>query len=345
MLCGMTAPEQSYLHGLAFADQPNASGAATLPLKKIFAGRLAAASACSLIALSSSEFKLSTMRRSGRWFMIPFWVRGKLPLPLPREILLRNSVKDDLRRVRRHEFEYEVTRDPARFDNFYHQMYVPLARKAHGKAAHIQSHDEARQHQFEFDLLLIRQKNSERDIAGVTILYEPDRPRLLSLGICDDEVDYAQQGVSGALYHFAFQYLQTKGFSEVGTGGSRAFLRDGVLSYKKKMGQSLIGGSWNSIALKITALTPATQSFLKRNPFIHQSGGKLHAAIFTDEPLSLDRLRDYDKEFFQPGLEKLVVYSFRPDETLRPDVLPPDLALRWEIRPAHELLDTGPARA
>ena len=111
------------------------------------------------------------------------------------------------------------------------------------------------------------------------------------------------------------------------------------------MGQSLTVPSWNSIALKILAFTPATKAFLEHNPFIHESGGKLRAAIFTDTSLSPEGIQKFAKEFYHPGLEKLVVYSFRPDETLRAEALPPDLAQRCEIRSAHELLDPALRRA
>jgi hypothetical protein len=346
MLCGMKGPEQSYLHDLAFRDEPQAEGVAILPLKTILGEPpVATMHGCSLIVLSSAEFKLSSVRRSGTWFMIPVWVRGTIALPLAPQILRGNSLTDDLRRLKKNQFEYEVTRDPARLDDFYHQLYVPYIRKAHGNAAHIQSYDEACRHSFDWELLLVRKKNGGQDLAGITILYEPARPRLVTIGIRSDGEDYVQQGVAGALYHFSFRHLAARGFAEVSTGGSRAFLRDGVLNYKKKMGQALTSTSWNSIALKVTALTPATKSFLQSNPFIHEAGGKLFAAFFTDSPLTPESLRKFDKEFYHPGLERLVVYSFRPDETLHADALPPDLAQRWEIRSAHELLESGFAHA
>lgn len=346
ILCGMTAQEKSYLLGLAFAEQPGERDAGRVRLKQIFEDRVDQAEGCSMIAIRSAEYKLTSVRRTGNWFIIPVWVRGEVKIPLPTNVLAHESVRADLRKIRQHEFEYEITRDPGRFDDFYYNMHAPLIRKAHGDAAHLQPYAEAWQQPGTYDLLMVRKKSRpDRDIAGVVIIYEKTGPRLLILGVRDDGADYVREGVTSALYHFSFEHLTAKGFSCVRTGGAHAFLRDGLLRYKRKLSQALIEPSWESIALKILSFTPATKAFLQNNPFIHESGGALHAAIFTDSPLSPEAIRKYNKDFFHPGLAKLVIHTFRPDESFRLDGLAPELVERFEIRPAHELLENEPPGA
>ena len=83
-------------------------------------------------------------------------------------------------------------------------------------------------------MILIKFKDQE--IAGSLIAYKGHNARLWCFGIKDANPDYVKMGAFGALYYFSFQYLKNKGFKQVGVGGSRPFLNDGVLNYKKKWG-------------------------------------------------------------------------------------------------------------
>jgi len=114
------------------------------------------------------------------------------------------------------------------------------------------------------DLVMIH--DGERDIAGMMIVYDEDRPRLRSIGVRDGDRRYLKLGALTALYHFSCQYLAEKGFESVSLGLSLAFLRDGVLRYKRKRDHTTIGTAADRIALKVVAETAAGKSFLQNNP-------------------------------------------------------------------------------
>jgi hypothetical protein len=147
-----------------------------------------------------------------------------------------------------------------------------------------------------------------------------------------------QQGMLAALYIFCFEYLHEKGFKHVNMGGSRPFLRDGVLKFKRKFSQTVTNGRWEGFSLKILSLTPVVRTFLMNNPFIFFTRGLLHGAVFTDTPLTVKTVQQFDHDYYHPGLAKLVIYTLHEPETFTTAGLPPELAARIEIRPAGKLL-------
>lgn len=332
VVCGVTGQGKHYLLDAIFNGSPGGTGLGKMPLRDVIQPQPAVGQAGELLIVDAK--KHHALPNTGGWFFIPIWVTGRINLPIPAEFLKRDTVKSDLRKIRRHGFEYEITHAGEQFDDFFHNMHVPFITKTYGDEACFDSYAEKRRQCENFDLLLVRKKSqSGQFIAGILIIYDPAGPRMWSLGVRDDGEDYVGQGVMPALYHFTFEHLLAKGFTRINTGSSRAFLNDGVLKFKKKMAQSLTGGSWQGFALKIGSLTPAVKSFLLQHPFIFEVEDRLHGAVFSDEPLVPETIQRLEKEYFHPGLAKLVIYSFRP-ETL---VLPVS-AERIEVRSVNDLL-------
>jgi hypothetical protein len=288
---------------------------------------------CSLIVVETSQTHFRRLKQDG-WFFIPIWISGTVHLPIPEEFLKRETVRSDLRKIRREQFEYEITHDEARFNDFYHHMHLPYIRKTHGGAACLDSYAEKRRLSADYDLLLVRQRG--QDIAGMLIIHEPAGPRLWSLGVREDGVDHVKDGVLAALYHFSFEHLAARGFKCVNLGSSRAFLHDGVLNFKRKLSQTIAHGSWWGMAFKVSSLTPGTKDFLQKTPFVFLADEQLQGAVFTEDELSLEKIQKLEKDYLHPGLARLIIYSFRPVENMNP--LSPSLAERIEIRPATDLV-------
>jgi hypothetical protein len=342
ILCSATGQNKNFLLGLAFDGPAREQELGRFRLRDVFRANCDAKKNCSLAVVETNPSHHAWLN-NGSWFFIPVWVRGEISLPVAEIFLSRDTVKSDLRKIQRHGFEYEITHDERRFDDFYHNMHLPYITKVHGDAAVFDSYAKERRLCENYDLLMVGKKSRrDHDIAGMLIIYEPSGPRLWSLGVRQDGPDYVHEGVIAALYHFSFAHLFAKGFSRVNMGSSRAFLNDGVLKFKRKLSQSITDCSWPGFALEILSDAPAAKSFLLNNPFIFQSDGVWRGAVFMDSALSAETIRQIDRDYFHPGLSKLVIYSFRPDEMTGADDLPLELAARVEIRSANELFSGQP---
>ncbi len=338
ILCSAASQSKNYFFRLAFGGAPRATALGQVKLRDLFRPNLAAEKNCSLVVVETTQSLFAWLKQDG-WFFIPTWVNGAVNLPIPEEFLKRDTVKSDFRKIRRSGFEYRVTRDESQFRDYHQQMHLPFIRKTHGEESLLLTYEESRKKFQAFDLLLIhKQSQPGRVLAGILIVYDYAQPRLWSLGIREDGTDYVHEGIIAALYHCSFKHLLSLGITQLNLGSSRALLRDGVLNFKKKMSQTIAGSSWEGFALKIAALTPATKKFLLSNPFIFSEGGQFHGAVFVADALSVERLQQMDKDFFHPGLTQLVIYTFRDEETFSTAALPPPLAGRMVIRRGSELV-------
>jgi hypothetical protein len=295
----------------------------------------AAASPCSMILAQMFESKIK-FARPGDCLFVPMWLFGEVDLPRDEQATRR--VKRDLRTIRQHALQCEVTRDPARLDDFYHNMLVPYDTNTFGVCADIVSYHRVKEAFPSCDLLLV--KHEEKAVAGVLLSYFGKHPHLWEMGIRDGNREYLKIGAGFAWYHFALQYLQDQGHKKAGLGWSRPFLRDGVLQLKRKWSQKLTVSANYGFAFRVLSHTPAAKAFLCNNPFVFRRDGRFFGAVFVDgdTQLSAEDIQQIDKDYFHPGMAKLAVYFLDREHPPATNLVPPELAERIEIRCADDLL-------
>lgn len=338
VLCAASNQSKAYLRKLIFKPPFHEQNLGRTWVWNILKRLQKAAPGCSVILTEVEKSHCRLLGRKG-WFFIPSWVRGEAPLPRDPSVMKSRSVQSDLRRIRKCALDFEVTRDRRRFDDFYHTMYLPYATRAHGDMALTLSYKDMRAKSPNFELLLVR--TPERDIAGILIVYDGTCARLGSLGARDGLPDDLLGSAVGALFHFSLQYLEGRHYAKATLGYSRAFLRDGVLRYKKKWSQRIISTFHGGFALKLLSDKPAIRAFLQNNPFIIESGKSLYAAVFvdTEQPLTWKELTQIDKDYYYAGLSGVFVYPLPGRGTPVHNGVPPELSGRVALRSWGEIVD------
>jgi hypothetical protein len=289
---------------------------------------------CSLMLIKVIK-PLRKLLRTKNCHYIPAWVYGEIDIPAAPN---SENLRRNLRKIQKHSLRFEVTREPQKFDDFYYNMYVPYITKAHGNSAFIVPYEEKRTKFHNCDLLLVTKQ--DKSIAGTLIAYEKGSSRLWSQGIRDGNLDYVKEGAATAFYHFSLLYLEDKGFTKVKSGNSRAFLRDGVLQYKRKWSQKIIGTSRDWFVLKVLSYQGAAGSFLQENPFIFEKRGCLHGAVFVDghDALSHKEIKKIYKQHYHPGLAKLFIYRLGHRDIAKQDNIPPELSERIVLCSVEDML-------
>jgi hypothetical protein len=268
--------------------------------------------------------------KSGPWYDVPGWVTGEVNLPLDPAVLQSDTLRSDLRRIRKNALSYHVTKNTEHFNDFYGHMYVPYVTQAHGDSAVILPHETMRAYFKNCELL--RVLRAGQPIAAVLIAYDQPIPRLCSMGIRDARREFVRDGAIGALYHFALGYLQEKGFTKACFGLSRGFLLDGVLQYKRKFGMRLsrAGNEW--FAMRILSDGPATRGMLRHVPLVIERDGLLFGVVFLDTDTGVVSEEDFlrlDKRFFVEGLSRLLVVLL--NDSMPIAAIPPALAERIAV--------------
>jgi hypothetical protein len=330
VLCASNVEDREYVLQLIFGESYRQRRLGRFWLWSVARAIPASASACSMMIVDACESHLR-FARPDNWFLVPIWVFGEVNLPYDEGVSGKAS-RELRRRIRRHAFELEVTRDPRQFDDFYYNMYTPYVAQTYGKCAKLASH-EFFSHVFQqSELMLIR--NQEQAIAGMLTLHHGGGPFLWALGVRDGNREYVKDGAASVLYHFCLQYLHEKGYKKALLGWSRAFLRDGVLQFKKHLSQRIVGSYPNGFALRILSPTPGVSAFLCNNPFIFKRRGAYYAAIFSDadEIPGPEELGQLDTDYFHPGLTRLLIYRLRRDAADGTNHIPAELSEHIDVR-------------
>lgn len=243
-----------------------------------------------------------------RGVFVPHWIGGEIQIAEALERTKKvGNIKEDIRRIRKNGFEYEVTLEPERFERFYTEMYVPYMRATYGNTAFLMTHREMLEKMDNAELLVITK--DREDIAAVIVLHEGVRMRAWSVGVKNGDRFFVKQGALAALYYFQVLHARDKGYATLHLGGSRPFLQDGVLQFKKKWGVRLSETTHDGFLI-IPRTKGALSLVLKRSPFIFLRKNKLMGAFFIDygADLSRDELFRLFKIGFFPGMSALNIY-------------------------------------
>ena len=216
-------------------------------------------------------------------FSLPLWVDCDVDLSAERTYAKSESMRGDLRKIRNNQLTWKVSGKRDDFEFFFEKIYLPTVTSSHGRAALLASQHKRLQQIESGTMELIQVMRDDQFIAGVTIDYRDDVPGLRDSGVLDGSPDIKKLAAITATYLFAMDYLASKGYSKVGFGRSRSFLDDGVLNFKRKFRPVIIGGSDDSLLLRIRHLDDSTRSMLCSSPCVSWQSGKLHRTYFRDE--------------------------------------------------------------
>ena len=188
-------------------------------------------------------------------------------------------------------------------------MYVPYIKNTFGNEATLHSLDSLLYKFDRSELLLI--KKGDKAIAGDVLEYKKSGPKPFCIGVLDGERGYVVSGALGAVYYFRLIHLKSKGYKEIDLGFSRAFLRDGVLQYKKKWGLSPTDMHGKGFLIHQLSQTTGTKAFLVNNPFIICDQDGFSSACFVDGNVQLTpkEQKRMIKACIMPGIRRVFVYQ------------------------------------
>jgi len=272
---------------------------------------------CHLLFIEGSIIHRILYMKQNDYF-IPLWVNGDVNIPLP---VSNKSAKEDLRKIRKNKLRFEVTNEESQFHSFYHNMYVPYVTRRHEDRTCLRKYDHLiRDFKLGLSQLLFVKKGNEA-IAGQVIGFQGNQPGLGCVGLKDGNPAHLKDGAMAAAFYFSSLYLQERGYKKMSLGGSRAFLKDGVLQYKKKWNLELVRRTtFNTTKLfifkpgfivKPLQLSQGLKGFFLRNPFIYVDKGHLYGAVFieNDELHSGINSEEYHRKYHLLGLSQLSFFS------------------------------------
>jgi hypothetical protein len=272
---------------------------------------------------------------------IPGWVIGEMEISKINNggfAFKRNkSLRSNLRKITDNRFDYQVSQNRSDILEFLGRMYIPYISEVHGDRAIIENIDDLKKNLRRFKVLFI--KKDGENVAGCLLRATKNKGYLLILGIKNGNIEAVKQGTIGAIYYFAVQYFAENSYNIVHLGKSRSFLKDGVLTYKKRWGQKIIGLSDIGFNFRVLSLTKGVEAFLLTNPFIYSENGKYKEAIFFErgQMLSEHFIREVFRKNFMPGISEIVLYAISDIMPGKDGIVPPSLSGKITISSTRSL--------
>ena len=239
-------------------------------------------SSCPLTIFAAPRSYLTLLAKSSD-LVIPWWIDAQVD---PADALgpgQKESLKNDLRKVKSNGLTFDISRQPGDLNHFYEEMYGPSVRAAHGEAALPSSPAYRRRQVATGKALLLKVKQGERWIAGALIDLRSAVPVIRDIGVLGGDRAYLQMGAMTAAYFFSLQYLMDRGHRLVSMGLSRCLLDDGVLSYKRKWRPNFCQPSWQGFLVKVGKLDAATRAVLRSMACIAEYRGELFRTQLSDD--------------------------------------------------------------
>lgn len=302
---------------------------------------------CSLAVIEIKFIESFFKMKNG--LKIPRWVEATLDISesIDRIKKRNGEFREMIRRAKKNNYTYQVTRDESPFENFYYKMYVPFAKNTHGNTAYIKSYKCFKKLSKCSELLLI--KKEDTFVAGWILEYSKGGVHLTLPGFKDGDYKYVKEGAMGALVYFSVLWLKEKGYAKVSLGASASFLRDGVLKYKMLKGahicDSVFVSDKNVVIIEFLKNTQGLRDLLINNPFIfYPEKRKRFAALFIEnhQPLSKEDIEELLKPYKNyKGIEKFHIYVFGEDKHLMDLELPTEVAKKVDIHPARCLFNNN----
>lgn len=248
------------------------------------------------------------------FIQIPQWIRQKFDVPNTWEEVLnrfrKNTKKTDLRKVRKYNFTYKITKSEEEFKTFYHSMYKPYLKKRFGDAVLIEPEWKVLRQCRKGELMqVIRGK----DVVACVLLHNlAGRLAYVWVGVPDDIEAEMFNGAFSALYYFTILYGYENGCHEIDFLGTRPLLNDGLFRYKRKWGTYVEDSPLprGDILLKPLRFNLPIRSLFAHNYFLTRDGKGLAGKIFFDKhKMTVKELEGIVEYYFTEGLQCIKIFS------------------------------------
>ena len=236
------------------------------------------------LIIVKTKMKICNLFKSKKRFVIPSWISCEIDLgiDLRSQSISKHTFKNNVRKIKKSNFKYTITKDPLDFSLFYNNMYLPYIKNRFDNLGHELSLEGMKISFENGELLLI--KDGEDIIAGVLIDYiiMNGIPRTTLLGVLDGDFHYVKKGALIALSYYTIEYLRKKNHKKLSLGGARPFIHDGPLNQKLSWGANIVCETPIAFLLCILSHKKCLKTFLSNNPFICKDRDGLSLATFSE---------------------------------------------------------------
>lgn len=290
MIASGREPLEQFLPRQFFAEEPECSFIENTPVLRL-TERLRQLRGTADVTAVRLDRLLARRLFDQTYLRVPEWIRSSMAVPTLEEQIANggNSLRQDLRLIRKFHWSFEESHLPEDLARFYEKMYRPHSLGRHGPMAQMRTFGSIQDAFQQGALLWITCEG--RKVAGVVVERQSQRMSVAALGADGGDQALVKKGVLAAAYYYAIDYARRNGLPRVDFGGTRPSLYDSLLRYKRKWGAMIDTRPINALETLTywPVINPSVEAMLKTTPLVFREGLHLCALhIEPTEPLPAD---------------------------------------------------------
>jgi hypothetical protein len=266
-----------------------------------------------ILMVEINRLQLKPYLRSG-FFPIPEWIefgRTVVGDPSLRYSGASKSLKSDLNRINRSNFDISITNSEGDFNLFYDAMYLPYVISRYGPEKILKSKRVLKK-SFKKGFILFL-NGSKGPVAGAVISIERDCITETAIGVRYGSEEIFKAGVSGLIDFYIHQWAADNGKRFINVGHTRPFPLDGVYFNKRKWLMSVLpdeDGVMN-LAVKFNMSGLKTASVLESFPFLFQTdrGLNILCSIDSKRAMTIPIVKSTFSRFWSTGINRLIMLA------------------------------------
>jgi predicted N-acyltransferase len=175
----------------------------------------------------------------------------------------------NIRRLRRSEYTYRISKRVEDFEFFYTRMYVPLVRQRHADEAFIDTHKNLLKY-FERGFLLQILDRDGNPVAADLDYLNGDMLFGIACGVLDGNPDILEEGALSAIYYYTLKWCHENRIPRCDICEVHPFTQDGVYQYKRRWGYQPVPELWNTREwlLWVPQLSSPAMHWIHEHPFL-----------------------------------------------------------------------------
>ncbi|MCJ7571335.1 MAG: hypothetical protein MUO82_05620 [Candidatus Thermoplasmatota archaeon] len=238
------------------------------------------------LLLIKNDILFSDYFRKKGFTIIPEWVNFVLDVSDSIQKIqnrFHKSAKDDLRKLKKYDYSYEISKNKRKKDFFYYNMFLPYIKKVDTTST------VSILYYYKIKSLLRRciilfVKDKDKYIAGGAIHINKCNNKiayLTCMGILNGDKKYVEKSATTALLYYHIRWAKENDIEVLDFGHARPFLNDGLFRYKSKWGMIVRKSDqeFDCFAVKIKNHKEIFNSFIENNPVIFIEKSTLKVCI------------------------------------------------------------------
>lgn len=300
-----------FISNILFSKKPTVQNTGKVCIWNIKKLKKRYADGTDMILISMDQWYQRFLYQEG-FLVFPHMIDMILDTSKDLKILLKDlphSTIEDVKKVEKKGFNFEISSDTKKIEMFYHNMYLPTIKNRYAETDVLTPGLHFFEYLKELGYKLMMISYNGKEVSGVFFCQQKNQLLLKYAGALEGDISLIKKGVFSAFYYFFMIYAKQQNVDIIDFEGVRPFYHDGLFQYKQKWNMKVQPYTLlkEIFGLYIIKREGPVKQFLYHNPFIGLTeNNELIGYVFTEkDKITSNEKKRYEKTYNTLGIKEL----------------------------------------